>query len=156
MGALTEIEIFDRMRESLRVSVQACHDLATLPAKGPNYDILRRHLKLVEGCCRQANYWRQDSRWLPIGLMMEEAHRRAGDWLRGLKMPDGSRRHLVAGELHPHFVKLAENLKAMLVMCERLKTARTGRRGIILPQPMVAPHRDFRPVQVTTGGIFLP
>jgi len=156
MARLTEVEIFNRMQESLRAAEQACIDLATIPAKGANYDALRTHLKLIEGCCRQASAWREDTRWLPIGLMMAEAHRRAGDWLRGIKMPDGSRRHLVAGELHPNFVKLAENLKALGVACQRLRTARTGRRGIILPQPQVAPHRDFRPVQVSTGGILLP
>ncbi len=157
MARLTEIEIFDRMQESLRAAEQACRDLATSPIKGPNYEILRKHLGLIEGCCRQASVWREDTRWLPIGMMMAEAHRRAGDWLRGIKLPDGGRRSLAPGEMHPNFVKLAENLKALLVSVARLKTARTGRRGMILPQPMVAPHRDFRPVQVRTpGGVFLP
>lgn len=134
MGALTEIEIFDCMSENLRTAIDDCEKLATVPMKGLVYDRFRKALKLVEGACRQASAWREDTRWLPIGLMMEEAHKRAGEWLRGVVQPDGTRRMIPLGEKHPLFVKLAENLRALLKSVDELRTKKTDRIGMILPQ----------------------
>jgi hypothetical protein len=134
MGALTEAEIFDCLSDNLRTAIDACELLATTPFKGPVYDQLRKALKLCEGACRQASAWREDTRWLPVGLMMEEAHKRAGEWLRGVKGIDGKRRPIPAGEKHPLFVKLAENLRALLKTVDDLRTKQTGRVGMILPE----------------------
>lgn len=158
MGALTETEIFDCISSNAKLAAEHCDDLARLPRKGPTYDLLRKELKLIEGACRQAAYWRQDARWLPIGLMMEEAHKRAGDWLRGVRQPNGGRRRIPEGEMHPLFVKLADNLRGLQRVMEDLRTKKTGRAGIILPQVLPAPHRDTRPVgfRRSAGGVLLP
>lgn len=132
------------MADNLRMAARDCELLATIPMKGMVYDRFRKELKLVEGCCRQASAWREDTRWLPIGLMMEECHKRAGDWLRGVVMPDGTRRLIPHGEKHPLFVKLAENLHALLKQVSVLRTQATGRLGMILPDMAPTPFRETR------------
>ena len=158
MGALTEREIFDRLTCSFKAAAEACEDLAKLPRKGPTYVRLRAELRLIEGCCRQASAWREDTRWLQIGLQMAEAHKRAGDWLRGIKLPSGVRVKLAEGQIHPLFKTLSEHLRS----CERIaiqyRDSATGRLGMILPRALPAPHRDTRPVgfRRSSGGIILP
>lgn len=161
MGALTEPEIFDCLRTNFRLAAQCSEDLATLPKKGPTYRKLREALKLIEGAARQAAYWRQDARWLQIGLQAAHVHQTAGEWLRGVKQPNGGRRPIPEGEKHPLFVKLAEVLRAGLVRAEQYRTAKTGRVGTILPVPLPGPHRDTRPVSMaglkrSKGGILIP
>lgn len=153
MGALTEVEIFSCLEENFRLAAQYCDDLAKLPKKGPTYKNLREALKLLEGAARQAAYWRQDARWLQIGLMMGEAHKRAGHWLR---------KHYPS----PLFKKLAQNLRMGQRAADRLRTARTGCIGTILPKTGNDPNYQkskfpvlLPPVQkanVTPGGIILP
>lgn len=144
MSDLTEIEIFSCLEENFRQAIEHCASLAILPIKGPTYSALRRELKLIEGACRQAAYWREDSRWLPIGLLIAEAHQRAGNWLR--------RRH--PAQL---FTLLSGNLEMMLVYAQKCKNEATGRRGIILPDALEGPHRETRPVGWTKGsGLILP
>ena len=158
MGALTEPEIFDCMTGNLRSAIQACEDLARFPRKGLNYDKLRKCLRLIEGTCKQAAAWREDSRWLPLGMMMGQCHQKAGDGLRGIKMPDGTRIKINDGELHPAFVKLAENLRALLKTAESYRTKRTNRVGMILPTILPGPHRDTKPVgwSSTSSGLLIP
>ena len=162
MGALTEVEIFDRLSSSFKLAAELCDDLARLPLKGAAYDRLRKELRLIEGCCKQAAVWREDTRWLPIGKMMAECHQRAGDWLRGFKMPDGSRVKINAGQLNPMFEKLAENLRMLERLSWDMKNRATGQVGMILPTPLAGPHRDTRPVgyrapppNVSKGGILI-
>ena len=157
MGDLTETEIFDCLSDNFKRAAQLCEDLARYPRKGPNYRDLRDALKLIEGACRQASTWRQDTRWLRIGLLMGEAHKRAGEWLRGVKMPNGMRVKLAEGHLHPCFVGLAENLRAGHRKAEEFRTAATGRVGMILPDILPGPHRDTRPVGYRRpSGLFVP
>ena len=159
MGALTETEIFDCMRTSLKAAAECCDELARTPLKGPVYDRLRKELKLIEGCCRQASAWREDTRWLPIGLMMHEVHDKAGNWLRGWKHPEnGQRIKFAEGQRNPLFVKLGENLRALSTVAENLRTKATGRVGMILPKPLPGPHRDTRPVgfRQSPSGLILP
>ena len=140
MGALTETEIFACLAENLTLAAEECERLAVLPAAGPTYNSLRHRLRLIEGACRQASAWREDTRWLPIGLMMHEAHDRAGNWLRGF---------------HPRklFLKLAENLRALAHIADDLRTKATGTVGMILPDPLSSPIRtQDRPVQVALPG----
>lgn len=157
MGALTEAEIFDCIATNAKLAAEHCDDLARRPREGDTYHKLRTELKLIEGACRQASVWRQDTRWLPIGLMMEEAHKRAGDWLRGSKV-EGVRVKLADRHYYQCFTKLAENLRGLQREMEALRTRRTGRVGMILPTPLPGPHRDTRPVgfRATAGGILLP
>lgn len=161
MGALTESEIFSCLAENFRLAAQNADRLAISPKKGAIYNEFRKQLKLVEGAARQAAYWRQDTRWLKIGLYVAECHERAGTWLRGYKLPSGQRITHREGTLHPLFVKLAENLRAGFRKAEDFRTKATGRIGTILPTVQPGPHRDTRPVgwngeKRTTGGIIIP
>jgi len=159
MGQLTEVEIFDCLKTNLRLAAQSCDQLAISPRKGRTYAKLREELRLVEGACRQAAFWRGgDARWLRIGMLMAEAHKRAGDWLRGIKQPDGTRIKVAQGHLHPLFVKLAENLRAAYVRADEFQNKRTNRIGPILPTPQPPPHRDTRPVgyQRLPSGVIMP
>lgn len=157
MGDLTEIEIFDCIRTNAKLAAEHCDDLAKQPREGDTYDALRTELKLIEGACRQASAWRGDTRWLPIGLAMEEAHTRAGDWLRGVKVA-GMRVRLAERHNFECFTALAANLRSLAANMEKLRHAKTGRRGLILPDQQPAPFRDTRPVGFTRsmGGVLLP
>jgi len=132
---LTEAEIFSCLVENFRLAADNCKKLANVPAAGPAYNDLRHQLLLIEGACRQAAVWRGDSRWFQIGLMMNEAHNRAGDWLRG---------HLS----RKLFTKLGENLLAGLKAAEELRDKATGKRGIILPEAFKDIRTQGRPMQV--------
>jgi hypothetical protein len=166
MGALTESEIFDCLTSNLQLAAQHAEDLAKLPRKGPTYLAFRDEIKLVEGACKQASAWREDTRWLKLGLMMGEAHKRAGDWLRGIKLPSGVRVKIREGELHPLFMMLAVNLRNAARIAEEYRNKATGKLGMILPTPLPGPHRDTRPVgftsalnghpRVSAGGIIIP
>jgi len=160
MGALTESEIFDQMNTSFRQAIELAERLAREPLKGLNYDALRKQLRLIEGCCKQANTWREDTRWLAFMTLCAECHKRAGDWLRGIPVQGGGRVKLAEGTLHPAFIMLAENLRAMHKAAEQIRTKATHRVGMILPEPLRGPHRDTRPVgftpKVSKGGIILP
>lgn len=160
MGKLIEQEIFDCMRTNLASAVDSCEKLAVSPLKGPIYEKLRSSLKLIEGCCRQASAWREDTRWLNAGLMMGEAHKRAGDWLRGFKNDEGETVKLAQRHSYQCFMKLAENLRNYAALTEQIRTKRVNRVGMILPAPLPAPHRDTRQHRVmlptTPGGIIIP
>jgi hypothetical protein len=146
-----ETEIVDCLVMNFRLAAEHCDDLAVLPARGPTYDLLRKELSLIEGCCRQIGHYREDARWMRIGLLVEEAHKRAGHWLRTIPRTSES------NEAHPLFRRLAENLRAGMKAAEELRTKRTGRVGMILPRPLPGPLRQGRPVQVVTpGGVILP
>lgn len=158
MGALTEREIFDCLSTNFRLAAEACERLAVIKRTGPTYSDLRDKLELLEGACRQAAVWRQDARWLQIGIMMAEAHKRAGDWLRGIKVAGSPVRIKVAdGHRHPLFLKLAENLRAGELKAIELRDKKTGRVGVILPRPGRAPRRDTVPVGWRkSSGILVP
>ena len=147
MGQLTEPEIFACLSENFRLAAEDCEKLAKHARKGPTYAALRDKLELLEGACRQAAHWRGDSRWLQIGLHMAKAHELSLEWLRGIPAGPGRPRIKIAkGELHPLFVKLAENLRAAQKKAEEFRTKATGKIGTILPETQRAPLRDTTPV----------
>ena len=151
MSALTEIEIFDCLAQNFASSAEKCEQLAWHPFRGFLYREFVKEIKLIEGACTQAATWREDSRWLTIGFMMGEVHRRAGNWLRTSPTKE------TRDEADKRFKKLAENLRKFAHEAEDLRTKATGRSGMILPEPLPGPHRDTRPVQVVTpGGIIIP
>jgi hypothetical protein len=159
MGRLTEADIFECLSENFRLAAEDCEKLARLPKKGRAYTSLREKLELLEGACRQAAAWREDSRWLQIGLYMAEAHKRAGDWLRGIKVAGSPVRVKIApGHMHPLFNKLAEHLRAAQARAEDFRTKATGKMGTILPEVEAAPHRDTTPVgwRRSQGGLIVP
>ncbi len=152
MSAETETELLGLLKHNLRLAAENCESLASAPRYGKIYTEMRKQLKAIENACTQIAVHRNgDARWLPIGQMMEEAHQRAGAWLRQ-GQPLAARQSRT-----PLFRKLAENLRALYRQCEELETKATGRMGMILPKPLPL-HREHRPVQVrkSTGGVILP
>jgi hypothetical protein len=157
---VSEAEILSLLYETFRRSAELCDALAVKPARGPIYRELVSHLGTAENCCRQISYYRQDARWLTIGGLMQEAHKRAGGWLRDRTMPRTANSNLA----HPLFVKLAENLRHGMKRVQELQHRPTGKVGMILPEPLAAPIRtNGRPVAVKTpmprrsqGGIIIP
>lgn len=158
-STLTEVEIFARMRESLALAAEHCDHLAVESLRGPIYEKLRDELALIEGCCQQASAHREDTRWLPISLLMAECHKKAGGWLRGYKI-NGVTVKFASGHINPLFRMLADNLRAMIKAIDQTKNQRTGRVGMILPDMLPGPHRETRQHRVqlprTPGGILLP
>ncbi len=148
MGALTEQEIFDCLDTNLALAIEHCENLARLPLKGPSYSKLRDCLGLIEGACRQASAWREDTRWLTLGFSMAEAHKRAGDWLRGPRDTNGVRIKLANAHALKCFTMLATNLRVLQKVVEATRHGKTGRVGMILPAALPAPHRDTRPSRV--------
>ena len=145
MTVTTEAEILSCLRDNLRGAAEDCDLLAKLPAQGPTFVRMRKRLKTVENACRQMAHWREDTRWLPIGVMMEGAHQRSRHWIAD---------HYP----RPLFLKLAANLRMLQKVAEDLETKATGRTGTILPevQPL---DRETRPVQVMTpqrSSLILP
>jgi hypothetical protein len=149
-GHVTEREILSLMKATFKRAAEHCDKLAVLPARGPTYRRLREDLQICENCCRQVAWYREDARWLRIGLMMEEAHKRAGGWLRDRTMPRTENSNLA----HPLFVRLAENLRFGAARAEQMENAATGRVGMILPKPLRGAARtQGRMVQVPSGLI---
>lgn len=145
MSDLTELEIFDRLITSFREAAEHCEALAHQQhrIKGERYNKLRTQLNLIEGACRQAGAWREDSRWFGIGQYAAECHKRCGGWLRHRDPPR-------------YFLLLADNMRMMLKATQELKDRATGVRGAILPE-VPAYRPENRQVQVRTpGGILLP
>jgi len=151
MSALTEIEIFNRMAESFRIAAEECEAIALDPKAGPHYTKMREHLRLIEGCCRQASAWREDTRWLPMGLMMSSIHKKAGDWLR---------RH----NPRKQFTMLAALLRQGQKLSEELRDKRAPKSGMILPEMQRDPTERNAHVLVSkppglrrsAGGIIVP
>lgn len=142
MSVLTEAEIFDRLTTSLRSAIDLCGKLASEPSQGPTYIKIVEELKLIEGASRQAGHWRQDARWMAFGWEMMRFHQRIGDAIRSHMARDV-------------FTHMQGMMKGALVEAEKLRTAKTGRRGPILPVQRPH-HRDSRPVYVSRGGLLVP
>jgi hypothetical protein len=165
MGALTEIEIFSKMTECLRLAAGYCDQLAIDPFKGFVYEKLREELALIEGCCKQASAWREDTRWLYIGLTMAKIHQQAGDWLRGPKI-NGVRLKLNEREKNMNFVALGEYMRQLYKIADELKNKAPPKLGMIVPEPVKPFMRDVseKKYQVklpaslakTKGGLLVP
>lgn len=158
MGALTEIEIFDRMEQSLKEAAELADRLAVENLRGPLYHALREHLSLIEGCARQAAAWRADARWLKIGMIAHECHERAGGWLRGYKDKDGKRIAYSVTHKNKMFVMLAINLRGIAGVAEAFKTGATRRVGPIIPEIPNLGRRENAPVGwvPTKSGLVVP
>jgi hypothetical protein len=156
VGHVSEAEILSLLKQTFRRAAEHCDKLSILPARGPTYRKLREDLQTAENCCRQVAWYRQDTRWLRVGRQMDEAHKRAGSWLRDRSMPRTANSNLA----HPLFVLLAEKLRFGMACAGRLETQATGQAGTILPDVPRDPIRtQDRVVQVhrkTAGGIIIP
>lgn len=153
MGALTSVEIFEALSDNLKQAAERCEQLAWHPRRGHVYWAFRDNLKLAEGACRQVGAHREDARWFPIGLQLAHVHKMCGNWMRSSQTKDAR------NAVHRLFGKTAEILRALAYQAEQLKNAKTGRSGMLLPQPITRglPQRVGAPVQVkTSGGLILP
>ena len=147
MGDLTEREIFDCLETNFRLAAEDAEKLATTPRRGPIYHEFRAKLELIGGACRQAAYWRQDSRWFQFDAWAHAVHQACGEWLRGIKPKDGGPRvKLAEGQLHPNFRAAANRLRVMHAIAIEFRDKATGKVGMILPVAQRAPHRDTVPV----------
>ena len=140
MSMLSEYEVWDRLRDTLRSAVSHCGQLATLPAMGPTYRAMIAELQSIEGDARWIGLSRRDARWNAFGMEMERFHQRIGEAIR-------------AHHARTIFLHMQGMMKGALAEAEKMKDAKTGRRGAILPKMPPAPHRDTRPVYVRPGLI---
>jgi hypothetical protein len=145
MSALTEHEIFDRLRTDLRGAVQGCKDLAFFPALGETYLNLIHQLDRIEGACRQVGAFRFDMRWNRMGFEISRFRVRIGDALR-------------SNMSRVIFLHMATMMEGALYEIDKLKDAKVLRRGPILPKAKPEPHRQNRPVGYTArpSGLLLP
>jgi hypothetical protein len=158
MGDLTEAEIFDCLETNFRLAAEDAENLAKSPRRGAIYRQFRERLELIGGACRQAAYWREDTRWLKFDEWCGQVHKTCGDWLRGIKVKGGPRVKLPENKLHPNFMAVANRLKAAHRIAMEFKNNKTGTLGIILPATQPGPHRDTRPVgwMPTVSGLIVP
>ena len=143
MSDLTELESFDCLRTNLRSAAQNCVNLAKLPAQGPTYRKLIDELRLIEGSARQIAAFRFDMRWSQFGYEMARFHDRIGECIR-------------SRAARKIFLEMAKMMRAKLVEADKLRTAKTGKLGPILPkvQPL---HRENRPVYFQNpSGLIIP
>lgn len=139
-GALTEQEILNRLKESLKEAAVDADRLGN-GERGDIYPRFRENLRLVDGCCRQMSGWREDLRWSAFGVYMHELQPRVGRWIVE-KQPGWK------------FKSVAEILRFALAQALGLETKKTGRVGMILPEMASAPRREGAPVSM--GGLILP
>lgn len=140
---LTENEVWDRLRTSLRAAVSDCETLATLPAKGPTYRRMIEHLELIEGAARQIGFFREDMRWMAFAFEMYRFRDRIGEAIR-------------AHRPRAIFTRMAQVIRGALAEADKLKDAKTERRGPILPKAKPGPHRATVPVYVRNSGLLVP
>lgn len=144
MSDLTEHEAYDALKTNLRSAIQHCKDLAFFPAR-ESYLKMIHELEAIEGAARQVGHFRRDIRWQAFGFEMSRFRDRIGDAIRSHM----SRKIM----LH-----MAGMMEGALAQVEKLRTAKTGRLGAILPKERPGPHRATRPVGFTKtpGGVLLP
>lgn len=145
MSNLTELEIIDCLRDNLRKAEQHCRDLAFLPAQGPTYTALREENGLIEGASRQLAAFRGDARWALFAVEIMSFQQRLGDCIR-------------SHHARKIFLRFAEMMAFFLKKSEELRTAKTGKRGSIVPKPRArGKHRETRPVYVRRdSGLYVP
>lgn len=152
MAYVQEIEMFACLVENFRLAAEQCDRMAVSLRRGRLYKDLIENLRLCENCCRQVAKERGDARWLVTGFKMEEAHQRAGTWLRKY-VRQGRDRKLA----HDLFKKLAEQLRFIMAEGEKMRHAATERVGPVLPREQAPPLRDTRPVAVRLpSGLIVP
>lgn len=127
--ALTEREILDCLKDSLKITTERCQDLAD-GRRGKTYREFKDAMKLVDGCCRQMSGWREDTRWSAFALKVFEVPKRTAKWLREDKK-----------SWHAKFAMLADILRAAQVRAMELERKKTGKVGLILPPVLTPPTR---------------
>lgn len=127
MSDLTQSEILDKHRQSLKEARDACLWLARnadpdqIAPRGAHYRNLKTAMSELEGTARQMSAFRDDTRWLPLGI------------LYGAKTARLAQKFFVQMDW-TMFGKLAEVFANGLVRMDELATKKTGRVGPILPK----------------------
>ena len=127
MMPLTDGEVISRHAQSLREAHGACQKLGKnadpeyLAPRGHLYSELRAALNHLEGSCRQMAAFRDDARWLKLGVVYARA-------MRGAQKAFVGQRWNWFNQLMPLFVN---GMRSM----EDLKDMRTGKlsNSLILP-----------------------
>jgi hypothetical protein len=145
MSDLTEHEAYDALKTNLRSAIQHCKDLAFFPHVGETYLKMIHELEAIEGAARQVGHFRRDMRWQKFGYEMARFRDRIGDAIRS---------HMNRAIM----LHMAKMMEGALEQVEKLRAAKTGRLGAILPKERPGPHRETRPVHFsrTPGGVLLP
>lgn len=123
--ATTEQDIIDRHMQALGEAQRACQRLGRnadpdfLAPRGHDYGNLKRALQALEGTARQMCHWRQDTRWLKLGILYAKAMR-----LAQVKF---------VGQRWAAFNEMTKLFDRGLREMEELKTRRTGQIGPVLP-----------------------
>lgn len=126
MSGLTEREILSRHTQSLGEARDACQWLARnadpekIAPRNRHYRNLQKALKELEGTCRQMSAYRDDTRWLPLGIFYAKVMRTVTTKYRGMDW-------LAFGQIAQVFVLGIKKV-------ETLAEAKTGRLGPILPK----------------------
>jgi hypothetical protein len=126
MSGLTEQEILTKFQQSLKEGRDACQWLAKnadpewLAPRGRHYRLLKTALSELEGCARQMSAFRDDARWLPLGI------------LYGAKTSRLAQKYFTYLQWSK-FGELAKVFDLGLAKMQELQ-AKTGRAGPILPK----------------------
>lgn len=124
--SLSEQEIITKFQQSLKEGRDRCLWLAKnadpeyLAPRGVHYRLLKTALTELEGCARQLSAYRNDARWLPLGILYgAKTARLAQTYFVQLKWAK--------------FRDLARVFDVGLARMEELQK-KTGRTGVILPK----------------------
>ena len=118
-------ELQQKFIECARSAKEACllmarnADPEKIAPRGHLYATIRSALLAMEGCCRQLNYNREDTRWIRLGILCARAQRTC----HGMRIK----------EQWLGFNQLAQWLENHIVRMEDLLNRKTGRVGAILP-----------------------
>ena len=122
----SEAEIMSKFRDAAGSCRDACvalsknADPAQVAPRGHWYGNIKRGLKHMEGCCRQMQYHRSDTRWLKLSLVFAK------------RMPVMHKRFLRQDWLF--FRDAATLFTNDLVRLQDLATAKAPHSGVILPK----------------------
>lgn len=140
---LSEHEIWDRLRTSLRTAIDLCGRLAIEPGQGPNYLQMIKELEMLEGASRQFAFCRSDIRWTKFGFEMHRFRQRIGDAIRAHHSRD-------------IFLHMQKMMRQGLVIADKMKDAKTGRLKAILPKVQQGPLRHHPVYVKNPSGLLLP
>jgi hypothetical protein len=123
---LTETEILDRHRQALGEAHRACQALGRnadptyIAPRGAHYTRLKEAVERLEGSARQMAHWREDARWLRLGIFY------GGPVLRMAQKK-------YVGQRWNDFNKMREIFDRGLREFEELATRKVAKAGPILP-----------------------
>lgn len=125
MSDLTEQEIISKHIQSLKESKEMCLLLARnadpekWAPRGWQYTKLKAALKALEGTCRQMAHYREDTRWIKLGIVYTKASLTV--------------QVLMDKRLWGKFQQLTALFDKGMASMDDLANRRTGRSGMILP-----------------------